>query len=142
MRFLTLLCCFLVSSVSIAKDFKIGIVDLQKIFTEYPGTKEANKKFSTMTAKKQQELVDSQDELKDLDKELKNSSSVLSTKQRKNKEKEFATKYQALQRQEEQVRADLATKQLDMKTELLEKIKAIVAKVAKDAGVDLILDSE
>lgn len=142
MRFLTLLCCFFVASVSMAKDFKVGTVDLAKLFKEYPATKSADKKLKALKEKKLQEFTDAQDELQDLQKELKNSSSVLSTKQRKQKEKEFNSKLQALQSQQNQIQMELANKEQEMTNKLLDEIKAIVATVAKNAGVDLVLDSD
>jgi Skp family chaperone for outer membrane proteins len=142
MRFLTLLCCFFVAAASMAKDMKIGTVDLTKLFKEYPGTKNAQKKFNAMATKKQQDLADSLDEIKDLEKELKSSSSVLSTKQRKAKEKEYKEKAQAFQQQQNQITTDLQGKEQEMTSKLLDEIKAIVATVAKNQGVDLVLDAE
>ena len=52
------------------------------------------------------------------------------------------TKAQAFQQKQNQIQTDLASKEQDMTLELLEKIKVIVAAVAKSAGVDLVIDAD
>lgn len=142
MRSIALLCCFLIASLASAKEMRIGTVDLQKLFKEYPGTKKAQKKFTAMAEKKKKDLQDSEEELQDLQKELKRSGSVLSEKLRKQKETEYQTKAQNLAQLENQYRTDLAMKENEMTQSILEELKAIVAEVAKENGVDLVLDSE
>jgi outer membrane protein len=142
MRFLTLLCCFFAASTVMAREFTVGTVDLQQLFKEYPGTKTAQKKFNAMADKKKQDLTDSAEEIRDLEKELKDSSSVLSKSEMKEKQEEYATKAKAFQDQENQIQNDLAGKEQEMTQALLGEIKVIVAKVAQDKGVDLVLDSD
>jgi outer membrane protein len=142
MRFITLLCCFLVASVLSAKDMKVGTVDLQKLFKEYPGTKTAQKKFTAMAQRKQKDLQDAADELKDMAADMESSKSVLSTKQKRQKQTEYETKEKDLRMQDAQIRTDLATKEAEMTQSILDEIKAIVAAAAKEKGVDLVLDSE
>jgi Skp family chaperone for outer membrane proteins len=142
MRFFTLICCFFVASVVMARDFTVGIVDLQQLFKEYPGTKKAQKKFNAMADKKKQDLTDAAEELRDLEKQLKDSGSVLSKKEMKQKQDEYTTKARAFQDQENQIQTDLAGKEQEMTAALLGEIKEVVAKLAKKDGIDLVLDSE
>lgn len=143
MRFIALLCCsLLVASVAAAKDFKVATVDLQKLFKEYPGTKKAQKKFNAMADKKKQELTDAADDIRDLEKQLKDSSSVLSKKEMKAKQEEYTTKLKAFNDQQQQIQNDLANKEQEMTQSLLGEIKDLVSKVAKNDGIDLVLDSE
>jgi outer membrane protein len=120
----------------------VGTVDLQQLFKEYPGTKAAEKKFNTMADKKKQDLTDAAEDLRDLEKELKDSSSVFSKKEMKAKQQEYATKAKAFQDQESQIQNELANKNQEMTQSLLTQIKAIVAKVAKNKGIDLVLDED
>jgi outer membrane protein len=142
MRFLTLLCCFFVASVVMARDFTVGTVDLQQLFKEYPGTKKDQKKFNAMADKKKQDLTDAVEELRDLEKALKDSGSVLSKSEMKKKQDEYTTKARAFQEQENQIQTDLAAKEQEMTQNLLTQIKAIVAKVAEKDGIDLVLDAD
>ncbi len=142
MRFITLLCCFLIASLASAKDFKIATVDLQKLFKEYPGYDKAQKKFKDMAEKKQKDLQESAQDLQELQGEIKNSGSVLSAKQKKQKEAELKQKAHDLDLAESQARTYLASKESEMTQTLLDEIKVIVADVAKDKGADLVLDAD
>ena len=142
MRFFTLLCCFLIAAAASAKDFKVATVDLQKLFKEYPGYNSAQKKFKDMAEKKQKDLQESAQDLQELQSELKSSSSVFSAKQKKAKEAELKQKAHDLDTAENEARTYLASKESEMTQSLLEEIKVIVAGVAKDKGVDLVLDGD
>jgi outer membrane protein len=143
MRILSLLACFfLVASTSFAKDFKIATVDLAKLFSEYPGTKAAQDKFTAIAAKKQKDLVGQEQDLQDLDTELKKQASVLTPKQKEDKEYILKKKYEDYTQEKNQIMAELKTDQDQMTDDLLTQIKAIVVKVAQAKGYDVVLDSE
>ena len=142
MRFVALVCCLLIASMATAKDLKVGTVDLKKLFNEYPGTEKAQKKFKAFALKKQKDLSDPEEELTDLQKQLEGSSSVLSAKEKKKKAAEYQTKLREYAQLKNQITNDLAAKESEMTQGILDEIKAAVAGVARDKGVDLVLDSE
>ncbi len=121
---------------------KVGTVDLQKLFKEYPGTVKAQKKFNAMAKKKAADLKEAQEDLKDFATELRSSDSVLSAKQKRQKQNELDAKQNTYLQQENQIKMELAAKENEMTQSILEELKAIVASMAKDKGVDLVLDSE
>ena len=139
MRRIALLCCLLLTTSAFAKDFKVGTVDIAKLFDAYPGTQKAKEKLTEWEKKKKDELAPTEQELKDLNNDLANSS-LLSDKQKAKKKKEFDEKYAAFQQEAEEVQNELVVKQNEMKQEILDKIKKVVGDVAKNDGVDLVLD--
>ncbi len=142
MRFITILCCFLVASVSFAKDFKVATVDLKKLFNEYPGKKSADLKMKELIQEKQKELAPLKKDLEKLQEELSSSSSVLSKSEKKEKTYVFQKKMDDFTKQQTQMQSDLADKDTEMTQKLLDRIKVIIGKVSKDKGVDLVLDSD
>jgi outer membrane protein len=142
MRFITLMCCFLIASVVSAKDFRIATVDMQKLFNSYPGTEKAKKKLGDLEEKKKEDLADSKQELIDLQKELSEGGSILSEKQRLKKEKEYNDKLGAYNQATEQVQKELMADESEMTQDIVDQITKIVSDVAKDKGVDLVLDSD
>jgi outer membrane protein len=143
MRILSLVTCFfLLASTSFAKDFKMATVDLAKLFNEFPGTKDAQDKFTTIAAKKQKDLESQANDLQDLDNELKKQSSVLTPKQKADKEYILKKKFEDYTQEKNQIMAELKTDQDQMTDDLLTQIKAIVVKVAQAKGYDVVLDSE
>ncbi len=143
MRFLSLfLAAFLAAGLALAGDIKIATVDLQKLFKDYPGTQKAEDKLKDIEKKKIKELAPMEDELKDLQNELQNNSSVLSKKEKQEKKELFGLKMDEYTKAKSQVQLDLQTKESDMTQTVLGEIKGIIAGVAKDKGFDLVLDSE
>jgi outer membrane protein len=142
MRFIAFLSCFLVASLAYTADLKIGVVDLQKLFKEYPGTKKAEKKFQDVAVQKQKDLKDSEEEITGLDQDLKNSSSVMSSKQKKKKQEELKQKYQDYIQTKSKLENELRAQEAQMTADILDEIKEVAAKVAKAQGLDLVMDSE
>jgi outer membrane protein len=142
MRFITLLCCFLFASVVSAKDFRLATVDMQKLFNSFPGTEKAKKKLEDLEEKKKEDLADSKQELIDLQKELGGDSSLFTEKQRMKKEKEYNDKLSAYNQQTEQIQKELMAEESEMTQNIVDQIKKIVADVAADKGIDLVLDSD
>src|SRR5579883_1232949 len=141
MRWIALLCCFLIASIASAKDLKIGIVDMQKLFNSYPGTQKAKDKLAALEKKKNDDLSDEAQELKDLEKQL-GDSSVLSEKQKEKKTTEYKTKLATFSQDQEQAQKELMAKESDMTQTIVGEIKDIVASVAKDKDIDLVLDQD
>jgi outer membrane protein len=143
MRFISFfLAAFLVAGWTLAGDMKIATVDLQKLFKDYPGTQTAESKLKDIEKKKIKELTPMEDELKDLQNELQNNSSVLSKKEKQEKKELFGMKMDEYTKAKSQMQLDLQTKESDMTQTVLVEIKGIIAGVAKDKGYDLVLDSE
>lgn len=142
MRWIALLCCFLAASVASAKDLRIAVVDMQKLFNGYPGTATAKDKLKDLEKKKMDDLQDTAQELKDLEKELTDSSSVLSEKQRAKKEKEYRDKKAEFDQDQSDAQKELMNQENTMTQDIVDKIKTIVAGVAKDKGIDLVLDQD
>jgi len=143
MRFISLfLAAFLAAGLALAGDMKIATVDLQKLFKDYPGTQKAEDKLKDIEKKKVKELTPMEEDLKDLQNELQNNSSVLSAKEKKQKKELFGLKMDEYTKAKSQIAAELQTKESDMTQSVLGEIKGIIADVAKDKGFDLVLDSE
>ncbi|HVM33027.1 MAG TPA: OmpH family outer membrane protein [bacterium] len=143
MRILSFVVCFfLMISPVLAKDFKVATVDLAKLFADYPGTKAAQDKFNAIAQKKQKDLAGQEQDLQDLDAELKKQSSVLTPKQKSDKEYILKKKLEDYSQQKNQILAELKTDENQMTDDILTQIKAIVTKVAQGKGVDVVLDSE
>lgn len=142
MRLIALLCCFLIASMVSAADIKIAVVDMQKLFNSYPGTQKAKDKLAAWEKKKQAELGPEKEELQDLQNDLTSSSSVLSEKEKARKKKEFEEKYTAFQQEAQEFEKEAASKESELTQNIVGEIKDLVASVAKNKGIDLVLDQD
>lgn len=138
MRILTLLCCFLIASVSFAKETKIASVDMQKLFHAYPSVQKAEKKFVAMAKLKEKDLASEAEELKALQKELKSPD----VKDKNKKERDFKKKAQAFETKRAEIQKELEIKRREMSVKVSNEIRALIATAAKKAGVNMVIDSE
>jgi len=138
MRLLIGLCCLLMASTAMAKDFTMATVDMQKLFKAYPETAGAQKKLDNLTLQRKKDLADSEKSLKKLQDEL--SKDTLTSEQKSAKEKAFQDEAQNFQDEKTTIENELVEKQQEMIQEIVGKIKAVVATVAEKDGYDLVLD--
>ncbi len=141
MRWIALSCCLLAASTVSAKDLRIAVVDMQKLFNSYPGTQKAKDKLKDLEQKKMSDLQDMAEEVKDLKGDLSDSS-VLSAKERAEKQKELQDKEATLEQAQNDAQKSLMNQESEMTQDIVDKIKVIVAGVAKDKGIDLVLDQD
>lgn len=139
--YLILSCLLLTVSTATARNLKVATVDTQVLFKQYPGTTKAQEEFDDFAREKKQDLADSEEILKELQEELKDPKSALSPKERRLKEDEFARETKDYQDQKNMIQAELDLRNQEMTKGIMEKIKVIVTKLAKQKGFDLVLDS-
>lgn len=139
MRSTVLLTVFLLAASAFARDYKTAVVDMAKIFNEYPGTQRAKEKLAKWEKQKTDDLNDTYQELNDLNKEL--TKSPLSAKMKAKKQQEFDEKFADYKKRDAEVKNAIMDKEGAMTQELVDEIKPIVAAVAKDKDIDLVLDS-
>ncbi len=133
--------CFLMFSTVLAGDLTVATVDMQRLFKEYPGTAPAQSELEKWIAQRKQDLEADQQVSVELQKELTNPKGHLTAEARKVKEEQFQESSQDFDKERNDVQTELANRQADMTQNLVTQIKAVVAQVAQQEGVDLVLDS-
>ena len=142
MRFLALLCCLLISTAAFAKESKTATVNLQKLFKAYPPAQRAEKKFAALAEAKKKELEPDAKALQALQNELKEKGDKMPAAEKKKKAKEFEKEAKAFEKNKNEIEKELETERRAMSMKVSDEIKALVAKVAKNSGANLVLDSD
>lgn len=120
-----------------AKEYKIGYVDLAKVFDEFKKTKESEKTLEAKGKAKEDERKKMIDEIK----KLKDEQALLSEKAKAEKQSVIDTKIKNLQDFDKNTRDDLMKERNDALGNILKDIEKIVTDYAKAEGYDLILNS-
>jgi Skp family chaperone for outer membrane proteins len=120
-----------------AKDYKIGFVDLAKVFEEYKKTKEAEKALEDKGKAKEAERNKMVDELR----KLKDEQALLSDKAKADKQTVIDGKIKVLQDFDRVTRDSLVKERNDMLGNILKDIEKIVADYSKASGYDVVLNS-
>lgn len=120
-----------------AKEYKLGYVDLAKVFDEYKKTKDAEKNLEEKGKAKDAQRQKMIDELR----KLKDEQALLSEKAKAEKQTVIDGKIKALQDFDRIARDELMKERNDMLGGLLKDIENVVTVYAKETGHDMVLNS-
>lgn len=127
------------SAPAAAQSPKIGYVDLQRALNEVDEGKKAKKRLEKEFEKKQSMLDKKQKEVKELKEQL-DSGMMLSEDAKRKKAVELQKQMAELQQLYMKMQRDLAKKEAEATQKIFKKMGAIVEKMAKEKGYDLILE--
>jgi len=120
-----------------AKEYKIGYVDLAKVFDEYKKTKESEKSLEEKGKAKEADRKKMVDELK----KLKDEQALSSEKAKAEKQKTVDDKIKVLQDFDKIARDELMKERNDRLAAIMKDIEDVVTAYAKETGYDLIVNS-
>jgi len=127
----------LFSGVACAKEYKLGYVDLAKVFDEYKKTKESE---TALEAKGKSKEAERNKMVEDLRK-LKDEQALLSEKAKGEKQVIIDNNIKVLQDFDRVTRDALVKERNDMLGGILKDIEKVVADFAKASGYDMVLNS-
>ncbi len=130
-------CMILSQDKLYAKEYKIGYVDLAKVFDEYYKTKESSKVIEDKGKAKETERKKIVDEIR----KLKDEQELLSDKAKTEKQKTIDDKIRNLQEFDKKTRDELVKERNDAIGGIMKEIEKVVTSYSKEAGYDLILNS-
>ena len=124
-------------STASAKEYKMGYVDLAKVFDEFKKTKESEKALEEKGKSKEAERNKMVEELR----KLKDEQALLSEKAKGEKQAIIDSKIKVLQDFDRVTRDALVKERNDMLGGILKDIEKVVADYAKANGYDIVLNS-
>ncbi len=137
--FVTFICGMALAVSASAADFRIGIVDTERILRESVQALAAQKKIDKEFAVRDQEIKRLAGELKDAQDDLEKSRSKLSDSSRRIKEREIANLNLMLQTRQREFREDLSLRQNEELAQILAKADKAIRAIAESEQYDVIL---
>lgn len=119
---------------------KIGVIDIERTLYETPAGKRASEKFDKTREAKQAELDKQQKQLQKDAGDLDKQASMYKPEVLKQKRDELEKKYVDLQQLYMKLQKDLAGERATLIQELLTQASPLITDIAKQEGVDLIVD--
>jgi outer membrane protein len=129
-----------VSAGHAADAFKMGVVDPQAVLEKSKAGRRALDGLKDYAASRQKLLVKDEDELKTLEKQVKEQESGLSEAKKRDLQGQFRTKIQDYQKRVQDFNQELAVKQKELVDEYMKKIQVATKAVAERNGVALVVD--
>jgi len=133
--------CLAVSS-GFAADFKLGVMNVQKIIVSCDAGKQAKVRFENKMKDLQQKFKGEEDALKKLQDEIKKKSSAWSEEKKAEKIREFQKNGGELQAKTEDARFEMKQMQDKELQPILKALENVVSKYGKDNGYTAIMDSK
>ena len=128
--------------VPFPQDSKIAFVDIQGVASSSAAGKEATKRLSDLTAKKQAELADKNKQLQAAQSKLQSGAGVLSESARAGLEKDVDRMQRDIQFANQNAQAEVNELQNDLQGEFQKKLMPIIEEVAKEKGLYVVFTAE
>lgn len=125
-----------------ADSAKIGVVDLQKIMQTSNQMKDIQQKLEKEFKPRRDKLVVTETNLKNDMEKFKRDAAILSANQKKDLEKKIVAAQQQFERDGQQYQQELSTAHNEAMEGLYTKVRAAIAKIAKDEKYDIIVQKD
>ncbi len=136
---LGLVLCLVGGSLA-AEAFKVAVMDQQMVLERTKAGKRALDALKEFRDSRQRIISADDEEMKGLEKALKDQESGLSEAARRDKQEQFRKKFEAYQGRIQEFNREIQTKQKELGDEYLTKIKQVAADVAKKEGYAAVMD--
>jgi outer membrane protein len=122
-----------------AQEFKIGLVNSERILREAQVARVAEQRLETEFAKRDKEMQDLGARLRTLAEKLEKESAVLSETERGRRQREVAELDRDLQRKQREFREDLTQRRTEEMAQIQERAQRIIRQIAETEKFDLIV---
>jgi outer membrane protein len=129
----------LCAGTALAGDFKVGVVDTERILRESAPAIAAEKKIEKEFSGRDQEIKKDMKQAKDLQLQLDKDNGTLSDVDKRNKERELSALNANLQRMQREFREDLSLRKNEELAAVLERANKAIQAIAESEKYDLIL---
>lgn len=129
----------LVTCAAGAQEFKIGIVNIDRIFREANSAKAAQAKLEQEFGRREKELGDLGTQLKTLADKFEREAPTLSESQRASRQKQLVDQDRDFQRKRREFQEDLNARKNEELQQVIERANKVVKTVAETEKYDLVL---
>ena len=128
-----------ISSASLAEDYKIGVVNVQSILASIPQTEAATKKLEKEFGPRDRSIAKDNKALEKLAERLKKDGAIMSESERTKIERDIQTRQRDLKRRAQEFQEDLNFRRNEEMQEIQKKIADVVRSYAKENKFDMVL---
>lgn len=128
-------------TTSLAMASKVAFVEVPRLLQEAPQVASVRNKLKKEFARRDDELVAQQQQLKKLADKLKRDASIMSESEVKKLEKDIISRRRKLKNTQTEFQEDLTLRQNEELGKLRKVIAEIIIKVAKEEKIDVVLES-
>jgi len=121
-----------------AAEVRLGYVDAARLLEEAPQASAASNSLKQEFASRENEIIEAQQELKNLEDKLARDGVIMSESEQKKLELDVLSRKRELRRKQDELKEDFNMRRNDEIAKLQKFIKQAIEDVGKDGGFDLI----
>lgn|ERR1035437_1415509 len=118
----------------------VGYVDIEKVFSQYKGTTDAKDKLQKEVEKEQKNVEKEKNDILKAKAELDKKRSILDKSKVADEEKSLQDKAEKLQAKALEIQQKLLSQEKELTANIVEEIRAIVQKIAKEKNFDMVFE--
>ena len=130
------------STLLCAGDFKIGYLDVDFVYNEFPEKQEAEEQFNQEVNEWEMELKEKEDEINQLKTDYENLPPIVTEQRREEKLALIEKKENEYITLSTDIRNLAIKRQLELMKPISEKIVSAINSIAEEKNLDLVLDSQ
>lgn len=128
-----------ISTTAVAQELKIGFINTDRIFRDANSAKAAQAKLEQEFLKREKELTDQGNQLKNIADKLDKDAPTLSEAQRNTRQKQLVEQDRDFQRKRREFQEDLNVRKNEELQQVLERANKVVKQVAEAEKYDVVL---
>ena len=127
------------SGAAQALDYKIGVVDPERVVEQSPQYEAARKSLQEEIAEREKALREQQAQLDELKKKLERDAPLMSEDEIARLQNDIRSRDRKLKYAKAEYQEDVALRQNELRTKLVQQVREVVQEVAKEQKMDLIV---
>jgi outer membrane protein len=133
------LLALLSAGISLAFDYKIGVIDPERVVEQSPQYEAARKALQDELAERERTLREQQAKLDELKKNLERDGPLMSEEEITRLQNDIRTRDRKVKYAKAEFQEDFALRQTELRTKLVQQVREVVQEVAKEQKMDLIV---
>jgi outer membrane protein len=127
------------ASAAAGFDYKIGVVDPERVVEQSPQYESARKALQEEVADRERALREQQTKLDELKKNLERDGPLMSEEEIARLQNDIRTRDRKVKYAKAEFQEDFALRQNELRTKLVQQVREVVQEVAKEQKMDLIV---
>lgn len=129
----------LLAATASGAEYKIAVIDAARVAEASPQKKAWEDVLQKEFSRRQEEIIEKQDQLRKLEDKLERESSAIGDSERQLLQRDIISRARALKNSQDEFREDLALRQNELRSKLATQVREAVVEVAKAESIDVII---
>ena len=122
-----------------AEDYKIAVVDPNRVVESSPQYDAARKSLQREVEERERNLRTQQEEIAELQRRLEREGDLMSQSEAQRLQNDIRSRTRKLKYAQDEFQEDLTLRQNELRTKLARQVQEVVVELAKELGIDLVL---